>query len=185
MAGLLVRLRLFISSYAPLFAILAIRFRDPRLEVTCALVAVVGAASLLLLLRAAGRIQPDPHRIDTVADRGAEVAGYLATYLLPFVTVAEPSARDIAGYAFFLAVVGVVYVQSDMVQINPVLYLFRYRVSAVTTDDGWSGVLVSRGQPRPGSVVLASRLQNTLAFERTTERHGHSVATRPPERSRR
>ncbi len=125
MAGLLVRLRLFISSYAPLFAILAIRFRDHKLEVACALLAALGAASLFLLLRAAGRIQPDPHRID------------------------------------------------------------GYRVSAVTTGDGWSGVLVSRGQPRPGSAVLASRLQNTLALERTRERHGPPVATRPPERSRR
>ena len=185
MAGLLVRLRLFISSYAPLFAILAIRFRDHKLEVACALLTALGVASLLLLLRAAGRIQPDPHRIETVADRGAEVAGYLATYLLPFVTVPEPSARDIAGYAFFLAVVGVVYVQSDMVQINPLLYLLGYRVSAVTTGDGWSGVLMSRNQPRPGSAVLASRLQNTLALERTRERHGPPVATRPPERSRR
>jgi hypothetical protein len=185
MAGLLVRLRLFISSYAPLFAILAVRFRDPRLEVACAVVAAVAVASLLLLLRAARRIQPDPHRIDRVADRGAEVAGYLATYLLPFVTVTEPSSRDIAGYVFFLVVVGIVYVQSDMVQINPLLYLLGYQVSAVTTSDGWSGVLVSRGQPRPGSAVLASRLQNTLALERTKERHGDSVATGPPERSRR
>jgi hypothetical protein len=185
MAGLLVRLRLFISSYAPLFAILAVRFRDLRLGLACALVAVLGAASLLLLLRAARKIQPDPHRVDRVADRGAEVAGYLATYLLPFVTVTEPSARDIIAYSFFLVVVGVVYVQSDMVQINPLLYLFGYRVSAVTTGDGWSGVLISRSQPRPESVVLASRLQNTLALERTRERHGHPVATTPPERSRR
>jgi len=184
MAGLLVRIRLFISSYAPLFAILAVRFRDPALEIVCALVAALGAASLLLLLRAARRIQPDPHRIETVADRGAEVAGYLATYLLPFVTVTEPSARDIAAYVSFLAVVGVVYVQSDMVQINPLLFLFGYRVSAVTTGGGWSGVLISRGQPRPGSAVLASRLQNTLALERTRERHGHPVATGHPERPR-
>jgi hypothetical protein len=185
MARLLVRLRLFISSYAPLFAILAVRFRDSKLELACALLAALGAASLLFLLRTARRIQPDPHRIETVADRGAEVAGYLATYLLPFVTVTEPSARDIGAYSSFLVVVGVVYVQSDMVQINPLLYLFGYRVSAVTTGDGWSGVLISRSQPRPGSVVLASRLQNTLALERTRERHGHPVATRPPERSRR
>ena len=183
MAGLLVRLRLFISSYAPLFAILAVRFHDSKLEVACALIATLGAASLLLLLRAVGRIQPDPHRIETVADRGAEVAGYLTTYLLPFLTVTEPSARDIAAYVLFLAVVGIVYVQSDMVQINPLLYLFGYRVFAVTTRDGWSGILISRSQPRPGRAVLASRLQNTLALERTSERNGHPVATRPPERS--
>ncbi len=184
MAGRLVRVRLFVSSYAPLFAILAVRFRDPRLQLACAVIALLGATSLLLLLRAAGKIQPDPHRIETVADQGAEVAGYLATYLLPFVTVTEPSTRDIVGYGLFMVVVGIVYVQSNMVQINPLLYLFGYRLTTVTTGDGWLGVLVSRGQPRPGSAVLASRLQNTLALERTTEQHGHSVATQQPHRPR-
>jgi peptidoglycan/LPS O-acetylase OafA/YrhL len=185
MDRLLVRIRLFISSYVPLFVILAIRFRDLELEVACILAAALGATSLVLLLWKARRIQPDPHRIETVADRGAEVAGYLATYLLPFVTVTEPSARDIAAYVAFLAVVGIVYVQSDMVQINPLLYLFGYRVSAVTTGDGWSGVLISRSQPRRGSAVLASRLQDTVALERTRDPHGHPVATGHPERSRR
>lgn len=184
MAGLVVRIRLLISSYAPLFAILAVRFRDHGLEVACGLVAILGVANLLLLLWEVRKIQPDPHRIETVADRGAEVAGYLATYLLPFVTVTEPSAQDLIGYALFLVVVGIVYVQSDMVQINPLLYLFRYRVSAVTTGDGWSGVLISRGQPRPGTAVLASRLQNTLALERTKDRHDR-VATGSPEGTRR
>lgn len=38
-------------------------------------------------------LSPNAHRITAVADRGAEVAGYLATYLLPFVTVPQPSAK--------------------------------------------------------------------------------------------
>ena len=178
MAGLLVRTRLFVSSYAPLFAILAIRFTETGLALACGFIAMVGAISLILLLRQAGKIQPDPHGIEAVADRGAEVAGYLATYLLPFVTVPQPSGRDIVAYGLFLLVVGIVYIQSDMVQINPLLYLLRYRVSAVVTSDGWSGVLVSRHQPRVGDALLASRVQNTLALERPIrERHDPEVAT--------
>jgi hypothetical protein len=42
--------------------------------------------------------------VRTVEDRGGEVAGYLATYLLPFVTVSEPDVRDVVGYALFLVV---------------------------------------------------------------------------------
>lgn len=172
MASLILRSRLFLSSYAPLFALLAIRFRDPTLQVVSGALAVLGVGTLILLIRRAKGIEADPHRIETVADRGAEVAGYVASYLLPFVTVAQPQGRDIAAYILFLIVVGVVYVRSDMVQINPLLYLSRYRVWAITTTDGWSGYLISRNRPRPGSVLLASRLANTVALERQDD---HSV----------
>jgi hypothetical protein len=36
-------------------------------------------------------------------------AGYLASYLLPFLTVAEPSWRDLVAYGLFLAVTATVY----------------------------------------------------------------------------
>jgi len=176
LAGLVLRIRLFISSYAPLFAMLVIRFEDRTLQVVCAVIATFGVATLAMLLHRARRIQPDPHRIESVTDRGAEVAGYLATYLLPFLTVTEPSGRDLGAYFLFLLVVGVVYVQSEMVQINPLLYVLLYRVWAVRTTDGWSGYLISRHTPRPNTTVLASRLANTLALEK---RHEHSVAPQP------
>jgi hypothetical protein len=41
-----------------------------------------------------------------VEDRGAEVAGYLASYILPFVVVPEPGWSDLVGYAIFLVVRG-------------------------------------------------------------------------------
>src|SRR5437660_70608 len=89
--GLIVRIRLFASSYAPLLLIFAIRFGDPALRIACAGLALAGLVNLVLLLWEARQVTADPHRIVRVADRGAEVAGYLATYLLPFVTVPEPS----------------------------------------------------------------------------------------------
>jgi len=176
LAGLILKIRLFISSYALLFAILAVRFRDPVPSVLCGAVATLGASTLILLVHRAKRIQPDPHRLASVSDHGPEVAGYLATYLLPFVTAPEPSLREAAAYLMFLLVVGIVYLRSEMIQINPLLYLLGYRVWAVTTRDGWSGYLVSRRRPRPETVVLAARLANTVALE---QRHEEPVASGP------
>lgn len=169
LAGLILRVRLFISSYAPLFLMLAIRFDDQTLQIACASISALGIVTLLMLLRRAKRIQPDPHLIEVVSDRGSEVAGYLATYLLPFLTVAEPSHGDLAAYALFLFVAGLVYVQSEMIQINPLLYVLLYRVWAVRTMDGWSGYLISRHTPEPHTTLLASRLANTIALEQRRE----------------
>lgn len=183
MTAVSLRVRLFLGSYAPLFAMLAIRFNDRWLRFACAALAIFAIASMWLIFRAARRIEPDPHKIVSITDRGGDVAGYLATYLLPFVTVSTPSARDVVVYALFVVIVGIVYIQSEMMQINPLLYLAGLKVFSVTTGDGWSGFLISRRQLRVDSEVLASRLENTLALERAKRESSgaddRELATRP------
>jgi hypothetical protein len=175
--GLWLRIRLFFSSYAPLFAIAALRFPSTGLKVACGILCVFGLTTACLVVRAAAKIEPDPMTVEEVSDLGAEVAGYLATYLLPFVVVPDPSASDLIAYALFLAIAGAVYVQSDMLQINPTLYLARYRVFAVRTSDDWEGYLISRVRPERGATLLASRLQNTVALARPTRRDDPRLAT--------
>ena len=94
---------LFLSSYAPLFALLAIRFEQRWLWISCTVLAVLGVVSLWLLLRLDARSSPGPHTLVSSRDAGVEAAGYLATYLLPFLTVATPTIRDVIAYAGFLA----------------------------------------------------------------------------------
>jgi hypothetical protein len=120
---LVVEVSLFLSSYAPLFLIMAVRFRTQWLDVVCYSLFFVGACSGYLVVRRYSAISGQQWTATAVEDRGYEVAGYLASYLLPFVTVTEPEWRDLAGYTIFLFVAGVVYIRSGMFQINPTLYL--------------------------------------------------------------
>ncbi len=175
MSGLLLKIRMFVSSYAPLFLILAIRFDDRWLQAACAAIAALGVLTLSLLLHAMKGKNKTPFSIVAVADQGTEVAGYLATYLLPFLTISEPALNDLVAYGLFLVVAGIVYVQSDMVQINPLLYVMGYRVSGITTSDGWNGYLIARHRPREEQTLLVSRFINTLALERT---NGEEMASR-------
>lgn len=126
------RSRLFLSSYAPLFVILAIRFEGWGLIAGCAALAVVGFVdSVHITHLAKTKVIPHVITVTSVEDLGAEVGGYLASYLLPFVTVPNPSARDLAAYALFFLVACVVYVRSDLVRVNPTLYVMGYRVFGV------------------------------------------------------
>lgn len=165
-SSLVLRSRLFLSSYAPLFAMLAVRFQVPVLSYICGAIAILGLATLYLILRSMRGVEADPHQLLSVRDHGGEVAGYVATYLLPFLTVAEPTPRDLVAYLMFLGVVGVIYVRSHMTQVNPLVYLLGLRISEVVTDDGWHGFLISRGLPAADATVLASRLQQGVALQR-------------------
>ncbi len=129
-ADLVVELSLFLCSYAPLIAILAIRFRTVWLEIICGSVAALGFVAGVLVIARYRRLAGQEWTATRVEDRGYEVAGCLASYLLPFVTVPEPGVRDLIGYGIFLFIAGVVYIRSGMLQINPTLYLLGWRVNA-------------------------------------------------------
>jgi hypothetical protein len=92
-SDLIVELALFLCSYAPLFLILAIRFTDYWLEALCGGLFVLGlGGGLAVVLRYRG-VSGRSWTAARVEDRGVEVVGYLASYILPFVVVSEPVAR--------------------------------------------------------------------------------------------
>lgn len=148
------RARLFLSSYAVLFGILAIRFHGLALELICGGLAVIGVLDTFWIThRAKTGVMTHEIVVTSSADTGGEVGGYLASYLLPFVTVSTPGWRDLLGYSLFLVVALVIYVRSNLVRVNPTLYVLGYRVLAVTYGDQSSQYLVTRIAPRDGSTI--------------------------------
>jgi hypothetical protein len=160
------RSRLFLGSYTLLFVLLAIRFTTPWLVIMCGVLAAIGLGNMLwIVFVVSRRTSAEPVRVATVTDAGAEVAGYLATYLLPFLTVAEPSGRDVAAYAIFLAVTALLYVRSEMTQVNPTLYIMGRRVVHITTDGGWDGYVVVRSSAAAGALLRVVSLNPAVRVE--------------------
>lgn len=159
---------LFFSSYAPLFALLAIRFQPLELSLTCAGMAVVGVVALLALFRLDKRASPGAHQLAEVKDAGAEAGAYLGAYLLPFLTVSTPTVRDGIAYLAFLVVAAAVYVHSSVVQINPLLYVFGYRVLGVVDTKGLRAYLVTRRRDlQIDETIIATRFRDDVLIDRT------------------
>jgi hypothetical protein len=160
------RARLFVGSYALLFVLLALRFTTPWLEWLCAVIAGIGFVDTVwIVLIVSRRTAAEPIAVADVTDVGPEVAGYLATYLLPFLTVAKPSDRDVIAYGIFLLVAGLIYVRSEMAQINPTLYVFGRRVLHVRTDRGWDGYVVVRSSVYPDTTIRTVPLNRDIRVE--------------------
>jgi hypothetical protein len=160
-----VRLQLFLSSYAPLFAILAIRFNGTALKTVCAVLAGYGVLYLMVVVWLVPRLaQPRSYPVDSVDDAAGEVAGYLATYLLPFVAVPSPSAADLAAYCIVGVVIAVIFTRSELARINPTLYLLGWRVAVIGSGPA-RRYLVCRRLPRAGTSVSAVRAAGLLIKE--------------------
>ncbi|MHA6802966.1 hypothetical protein [Salinifilum ghardaiensis] len=160
------------TSYAPLFAIFAARSTPehwwpfnggwwPFLIWT--VLAVVGILDGFRLVRGTTRKSAIPVTLVEVKEHSTVVAGYLATYLLPFVAAPPKNAGDWVGYAIYFLVLLTVFVRSDFAVINPTLYLAgRQVVSATRTlpsrdEPGHSAteevLVICRHPPRPGATV--------------------------------
>jgi hypothetical protein len=133
--------RLFLSSYAPLFAIIALRV-CPRIGDPAPLWSFVVSAGLagLGVVDGAWLLASGQHRAAivvtpvTVEDQGPAVAGYLPTYLLPFIGLGHQSTGAWIGYGIYIAVLFVVFLNSDFALVNPTLYLLGRRVTRVVID---------------------------------------------------
>lgn len=161
-----IRARLFLSSYSALFLLLALRFDDRNLRLVSLGLGVIGLFDAVrLVLWQPKRVGASPYTIAGVSDHGSQVAGYLVSYLLPFLPITDPTMSDIVAYALFLLVVGIIFIRSDMAQINPTLYLLGRRVLQIKTDEGWSGFAVVRGLPQPGDTLRAVHLDQGILVE--------------------
>ena len=151
------RLPLFLSSYIPLFAIAALRFDSWLVRGICAGLAVLGVVAVIVFWRRLSTTSHHTTKISNVREVGAEAGGYLASYVLPFLTISQPTARDMIGYGVFLAVLAVVYVRSDLIQVNPVFMLLLFRVVKVKLATGADTYLITRGVPRDGDDIIFAR----------------------------
>lgn len=162
----MIRCRLFLGSYAALWFLLALRFTNLSLWLTMLVLGVIGLVDTVrLVVLQPRRLSPSPYEVASVSDHGSEVAGYLATYLLPFLVVGEPGARDLGAYGLFLIILAVIFVQSGLTEVNPTLYLLRRRVSRIRTAEGWEGFAITRHRLEAGDHLRAVHLDDGVLME--------------------
>ncbi len=133
-----IRILLFLTSYFPLFAIIMIRHYQ-QIEVFYVLIPVI-LISLVVLFRifsslnkVAGMQISSKSKIE---NGGSYVLQYFLTYVIPFVTIEVLDWQNLATYGIIFFVIGVIYVKSDLIYLNPTLLLLGYNIYKVTTIDG-------------------------------------------------
>lgn len=176
---------LFLSSYAPAFVLLALRSYDRSCTVfvvavglTCIAMLAVIAFFVAARQKAAVRL-----RLVVVERRNAEVAAYAATYLLPFITSFEGGWRDLLALALFFVFIGIIYVNSGMIHVNPVLAVLGFQLHEIkaripTSETGAEDLrpqfLLTRARWLTPGITLTARqlMPDTLISLRQDEADG-------------
>jgi hypothetical protein len=169
MPNLLTRVILFLSSYIPLFVVFAVLLWKQDRRTAWALIVLCGVALLGLVgyLKWVQRFAPTPLEVQSVRSKDGETMSYIASYILPFVSLPYGDYYKLAAIVIFLAVLAIVYVNSNMLYINPMLNLFGFHLYAVTSIGDVEHTVIARRRPRPGAPLRLVTIGENVHIEKS------------------
>lgn len=148
------KLVLFLSSYSPLYIIIALRAHNTEISIlgvqleplslgpielsylslASLLVTVVSVAFLTVMIRMNRTRQGQMSEIEHYRNRSDMFTEYLLVYIFPFIVFEFSNMFDVAAFLVLFATVAAIVIRSNRLFVNPVLIAFRYRVYEVETE---------------------------------------------------
>lgn len=166
------RIAMFLSSYSPLFGLLAYTNHETpwAYRILCAVAALSALGLVAVML--ANRNERGP-RLTVAHSRpqDGEVLAYIATYLIPFLALDLSKTEDIVTLCVFLGVLMIVYINSSMLFVNPLLSIVGYRSFEVEDPDGHAYTLIARRLDlEPGAVLRPAQINRYIRVEVSRDR---------------
>lgn len=168
MPSLLIRLLLFLSSYFPLAVIFSVQLylqQHQRWALVCLLAGLAGLVGLASFIRVSTRINPENITIASVSRRDGEAMSYIVTYLLPFIALPSGDLASGISLGIFLIVLAILYVNSDMLHINPMLNLAGWHIYEVTLEKGEIFTLIAKVRVRKDMDLKVTQMGDWIYLE--------------------
>ena len=140
------RVVLFLSSYTPLFLIMAVKYAPAHryFALSMILLAVISIVLLLFYLKQSASLAVDHVVVEKISGKDTEAMSYIVTYLIPFLDIKLDEISSAVSLLLLFLVVGILYVHSNLIYINPTLNLLRYHLFEIEIEGGMSSALLSR-----------------------------------------
>lgn len=165
-----VRVMLFLSSYSPLWLAFAVLLCTNMLAAAVGFVvlSVASVWGLFGYLRWCRKHkQAFTSKLDAIEQKDGDVMSYVASYLVPFFAISFTSWQQILVLVIFLLVLLVVYVNSNMIAINPMLYIGKFHVYEIELENSpRSHIYIARKRLYRGDPIRYVRLNDDIFLEK-------------------
>jgi len=168
MASIITRLLLFFSSYFPLSLIFFFLFVEKHRQASLIilLVGVIGLCGMAAYLQRVNRVAPIQVKVLGVQRCDGEAISYIVSYVIPFLAVPFNGWEQGIALSIFFLVIGVLYINSNMIHVNPMLNLIGYHVYEITLEDGGIYSLITRHRIRRGEVLRVNAVAENIFLEK-------------------
>ena len=162
------RFLLFVSSYFPMafmfFWVLVFTHRWAAIVILS--LAVLGLVTLGLWLKFANGLAPTRVNVTQIQRKDTDTVSYIATYVLPFLTIPFSDLQQGLILTTFFLMVGVLYMNSNMIHINPMLNLTGFHIYEMILSDGRTCSIISKNVVRRGAELSVIAIGDDLYLEK-------------------
>jgi hypothetical protein len=173
MPTIFIRWMLFISSYFPLTLIIWILFitQNPRLAWISLIIGTIGLTFTILYFIISLKASPIQVKIIERQEKEGDVMGYIASYIIPLVTLPLNGWQQIFTLLIFTFVLGIIYTNSSMIRINPMLSLRGYRLYEIMVENSTDTYsLLSLNNIKKGDNILIVVVGRGIYLEKSYAR---------------
>lgn len=133
---------------------------------TCLALAIVSPLLLFGVLRLKSSVSPAAIQAKTAKRKDVESLTYVATFLVPFLTVSADAPRKQLALAIFILLIYFLYVKGEVYFWNPILSLRGYYTMEVEVENGEAITLITpRGHIKQSREIRAIALTNHVYWE--------------------
>jgi hypothetical protein len=146
MPSIIPRIVLFVSSFSPLLMVFALldTFGPGWPSRACWIISFASIGLLYAFLRYARRIARVPICVALYRRRDQDVVGYVATYLIPFITFSADSLKEQLAVGIFILLIAVLYMRGEFYYLNPILAARGYRALEIETPGRDIAIILTR-----------------------------------------
>jgi hypothetical protein len=163
---------MFLSSFSPLLVVFALLDSWGRgwPNVLCLSLAIISPVLLWLVFSAKSKISPIHISVKVAKRKDIESLTYVATFLVPFLTVSADAPRKQLALGVFVLLIYILYVKGEVYFWNPVLTLCGYHTMELELATGEEIVLITRrDHVRPSLEVKAVTFTHHVYWESKSE----------------
>ncbi len=109
--------------------------------------------------------------VQSIQPKEADVLNYIAAYIIPFVTFPFDNWANAIAVAILLGTLGMVYVNSNLIAVNPMLSLMRFKLYEVTfAGDEEAHLVISNRTISKGRPITVAKMRKSDIYLQTSER---------------
>lgn len=140
------RAELSLAAFSPAFALMVWRAWGEPLAWVFGIAALLGLLTVALVIWAIRTGNPEPFTFGDISDSSADVLGHIGSYLAVAVIDPKASASEAALSLAVFGLIFLIHVSVGLVHVNPLAYMFGYRVYTGTTTQDTAYYLVVKSE---------------------------------------
>jgi len=130
-----VKICLFLVSYFPLFVIMSILNYDhsfiPHIGIGLSL---IGFGGLFITILVYNKISGERKYAKEIKSEGKVNFQYFLAYIIPFIAIDVDQARQLLAYAVMFVFIGILYVRTNLIYVNPTLTILGFNLFRFKTE---------------------------------------------------